>query len=155
MRYGYEILEDRYYSDYDYEDSLYERAFSEGYEYAQREFSNAERKALNKAIRAAKGYKKPSIDSVSHELTGGWSGPMSINQSINTKALNVSHGGAIRSAYARKLKPGSSSNYGGDIGYFEKFSHMYDYDHGRMDLPKHEGGNKDLLNWMKERRRLN
>lgn len=149
MRYGYELLEDRYYSDCDYEDALYERAFCEGYEYAQREFSNAERKALNKAIRAAKGYKKPSRASVTHELVGGLGldGPMNINQSINAKALKTSNGGAFGSAYARKLKPGSNF---ADKEFFKKFDH--DYDHGRMNLPKNEGGNKNYIKLMKERR---
>lgn len=53
MRYGYEILEDRYFSDYDYEDALYERAFSEGYEYAQREFNYLSRRSIKRGNRAA------------------------------------------------------------------------------------------------------
>lgn len=55
MRYGYEILEDRYFSDYDYdydyEDALYERAFCEGYEYAQREFAKEEEDKRNQELK--------------------------------------------------------------------------------------------------------
>lgn len=58
MRYGYEILEDRYYSDYDYEEALYERAFSEGYEYAQREFTN-----VSKLLRTTNQVKSAAVKS--------------------------------------------------------------------------------------------
>lgn len=82
MKYGHEILEDRYYSDYDYEDALYERAFSEGYEYAQREFASVSGivnkiKAIPRHIRRYAHYKAEGFKALKPALKTAKTGDIS------------------------------------------------------------------------------